>query len=88
MWEIQGFEKFIVTLSEAANIKVKETCNNLGSACVCVSICVRTTGRNRGDNAANQCCSLASLPAVLCLWISATEMKFSNFSETAGELQD
>lgn len=88
MWEIQGFEKFIVTLSAAANIKVKETCNNLGSACVCVSMCVRTTGRNRGDNAANQCCSLASLPAVLCLWISATEMKFSNFSETAGELQD
>lgn len=55
---------------------------------VCVSMCVRTTGRNRGDNAANQCCSLASLPAVLCLWISAAEMKFSNFSETAEELQD
>lgn len=40
MWEIQRFEKFIVTLSAAANIKVKETCNNLGSACVCVCRCV------------------------------------------------
>lgn len=40
MWEIQRFEKFIVTLSAAANIKVKETCNNLGSASVCVCRCV------------------------------------------------
>lgn len=39
MWEIQGFEKFIVALSAAANIKVKETCNNLGSTCVCVDVC-------------------------------------------------
>lgn len=43
--------------------------------CVCLYVCaLRRITRNKSENVANQCCSLASLPAALWSWIPAAEM--------------